>query len=194
MALARAEIDQWLETQLPAYDEAQLHALETRDHALSNAEVLISTLLLKQCIAVPFRATTRASVLREMVKLAEQSNFVYDPQAILQAISQREEMGTTALENGVAIPHPHRPIPNALGDSVVAYGRTSSGIPFDSSGGLTDIFFLVCCTDAKTHMRVLARLSRLLLRPGFVDSLRSSETADETWLVIDAAERSLSSA
>src|SRR5207302_4881065 len=117
---------------------------------------------------------------------------VYDPEAILTAIKQREEMGATALPSGVAIPHPRRPLPAALGESVLAYGRTASGIPFGAPhGGLTDVFFLLCCRDDRTHLRVLARLSRLLLRPEFLDALRAAETPQETWDVIRLAEESL---
>ncbi len=192
---ARAEIDHWLETQLPVYTEDQLHALETRDRSTSGGGPLVSALLAKESIAVPLRVTTRSSVLRELVRLAELSHHVYDFAAILDAICEREEMGTTALESGVALPHPRHPIPTALGDSVLAYGRTAGAIPFGApGGGLTDIWFLVCCQDKSTHLRVLARLSRLLLRPGFVDDLRVAETAAETWTVIEAAERALSNA
>ena len=75
---------------------------------------------------------------------------------------------------------------------MLAYGRTATGIPFGASqGGLTDIFFLVCCQDDRTHLRVLARLSRLLLRPGFIDELRATETSAETFQLIDSAERDL---
>jgi PTS system nitrogen regulatory IIA component len=141
---------------------------------------------------VPLPAATRASVLRELVRLAEQTWQVYDPEGVLDALRQREEMGTTALESGVAIPHPRRPLPVALGESLVAYGRTASGVPFGAAHGtLTDIFFLVCCRDEGTHMRVLARLARLLLRPGFVDGLRAAESPAATWKLIDAAEREL---
>src|SRR2546426_265447 len=83
------------------------------------------------------------------------------------------------------IPDPRRPLPNALGESVVAYGRTASGIPFGAAGGtLTDIFFLVCCRDDRSHLQVLARLSRLLLRPGLIDELRAAETAADTWQLL----------
>jgi PTS system nitrogen regulatory IIA component len=101
-------------------------------------------------------------------------------------------MQTTALPQGVAIPHPRRPLPSALGESVVAYGRTASGIPFGAPhGSLTDIFFLVCCRDDRTHLRVLARLTRLFLREGFLESLREADTPGETYERITAAEREL---
>src|SRR5205807_3718037 len=138
--------------------------------------------LAEASIAVPLRASTKASVLKELVKLAEQSWQVVNAQAILEAVRAREVLATTALPNGVAIPHPHRPLPAALGEAVIAYGRTASGIPFGTDlGGVTDIFFLVACRDDRTHLRVLARLSRLLLRPGFLDELRAAETAADVW-------------
>ncbi len=189
---ARAEINHWIETQIPEYTEQQLTALEKRESPYEDQEALIGVLLSEATTAVPLVASTRASVLRELVTLAEQSWQVYDPGAILEAIRQREEMGSTALESGVAIPHPRRPLPAALGESLLAYGRTASGIPFGApGGGLTDIFFLVCCRDDRTHLQVLARLSRLLLRPDFVDELRAKESPLETWQLIAAAEREL---
>ena len=143
-------------------------------------------------MAVPLAATTKASVLRELVALAERSWQVYDPAALLEAIRQREELGSTALPSGVAIPHPHRPLPAILGEAVIAFGRTASGIPFGAErGGLTDVFFLVACRDDRTHLRVLARLSRLLLRPGFLDELRAAETPADAWERILSEERQL---
>src|SRR6516225_8019710 len=189
---ARAEINYWIETQLPAYTAKQLEALEAQEVPKEEQEPLLAGFLGQTQMAVPLLASTRASVLRELVNLAEQSWNVYDPQAILEAIQQREEMGTTALENGVAIPHPRRPLPQALGETVVAYGRTATGIPFGApQGGLTDIFFLVCCRDDRTHLRVLARLTRLFLRPGFLDELRAAETSHDARELIVAAEQQL---
>jgi PTS system nitrogen regulatory IIA component len=189
---ARAEITQWLETQLPEFTDQQLTALESAEPHFAEHEPLLSSLLTQATTAVPLVASTRASVLKELVRTAEQSYLVYDADAILEAIRQREEMGSTALPSGVAIPHPHRPLPNALGDPLVAFGRTLSGIPFGADlGALTDLFFLVCCRDDRTHLRVLARLSRLLLRPNFIDELRAAETPAETWQLIHDAEREL---
>jgi len=190
---ARTEINHWLEREMPGYSDRQLTALESSGSAPAKAgEAVISTLLREACVAVPLTAKTKNSVLRELVRLAEQSFEIYDSAAILEAIEQREEISSTALGSGIAIPHPHRPMPNALGDSVIAYGRTFSGIPFGADrGGLTDIFFLVLSHDNAAHLKVLARLSRLLLRPGFIDSLRAAETAHETWQLIDSAERDL---
>jgi nitrogen PTS system EIIA component len=188
---ARAEINHWLESQIHGYTDEQLTALES-GHEPAVEEPLLAGLLSPACVAVPLAASTKASVLKELVTLAEQSWQVYDPDAILEAVRTREEAASTALPSGVAFPHPRRPLASALGESIVAFGRTGSGVPFgDLNGGLTDCFFLICCRDDQTHLRVLARLTRLLLREGFVDELRDAETDAEAYETIVSAEREL---
>jgi PTS system nitrogen regulatory IIA component len=185
---ANVEIQQWLEAEMPGLDEAQLKNLE--DAHPEPAEPLLTNLLGPDCVEVPLQARTPASVIRAMVRLAEQSWQVYDPDAVHQAVQAREERGSTAQESGVAVLHPHRPLVDALGESVMAFGRTAGGVPFGAPK-LTDLFFLVCCRDQKTHLRVLARLSRLFLRPDFPDQLRAAETAAEALQVIRQAEKDL---
>jgi PTS system nitrogen regulatory IIA component len=185
---ARAEINQWIETQLHGYTADQLTALE----AGVEDRPFLGEYLSERCVAVPLAASTRASVLRELVKLAEQSWVVYDAGALHDAIKAREEMGSTAIPNGVAIPHPRRPLPNAVGESLIAYARVPSGVPFGADRGvLTDIFFLVCCRDDRTHLQLLARLTRLLHQPGFLDALRVAETPAESLELILKGEREL---
>jgi PTS system nitrogen regulatory IIA component len=189
---ARAEINHWLETQLPGLTEKQLADLEKGGDRSARHAPFLAEFLSEATTAVPLPASTKASVLAELVKLAEQSWELYDPAAILTALRQREEMGSTALPGGVAIPHPRRPLPSALGDSVIAFGRTTSGIPFGAPRGeLTDLFFLVCCRDDRTHLRVLARLTRLIQRPGFLDDLREAEGPAEAFAIIREAEEAL---
>jgi PTS system nitrogen regulatory IIA component len=189
---ARAEINHWLETQMPTYSDKELTALEAA-HDGGDSEPLLAALLSEASVAVPLPASTRASVLKELVNLAEQTWQVYDPEAVHDAIVQREQILSTALPSGVAIPHPRRPLPAALGESLMAFGHTPTGIPFGApSGTLTDLFFLVCCRDDRTHLRVLARLSRLFLQAGFLDALRAAPTAAEARALLVQAEEQLS--
>src|SRR5437660_9070120 len=67
---ARAEINHWLETQMPAYSEQQLTALENRGPSEVEGEPVVSSLLSEATMAIPFVASTKASVLKELVNLA----------------------------------------------------------------------------------------------------------------------------
>jgi PTS system nitrogen regulatory IIA component len=187
---ARSDIRQWLEAGMAEFDDDQLKHFE--DSHPDVAEPLLTNLLAPAAVEIPLPARTSASVLREMVRLAEQTWQVYDPEAVLEAVKAREDVSSTAQESGVALLHPHRPLPKALGESVVAFGRTAGGIPFGGARSrMTDLFFLDCCRDDRTHLRVLARLSRLILRPGFLDALRAAETAADALRVIREAEAAL---
>lgn len=191
---ASTEINYWIETQMHAYTEQELAALERASGATSvAAEPLVASLLSERTVAVPLVAATKASVLKELVHLAEQSWQIYDTDALLTAIKQREDLASTAMANGVAIPHPHRPLsPRAQGDAVIAFARTPGGIPYGApDGGLTDLFFLVSCRGADTHLRVLARLSRMMLQPGFLEALRQADTAAEAQQILERTERDL---
>src|SRR6516162_5120448 len=68
---ARAEINQWIETQLPDYTEKQLADLEAAGDRYADQEPLLAGLLSEATAAVPLAASTKASVLRELVTLAE---------------------------------------------------------------------------------------------------------------------------
>jgi PTS system nitrogen regulatory IIA component len=191
---ARAEINHWLETRLHEYDADQLRALETTEEPQSEP-LLLSSLFSESLVSVPLPATTRSSVLRELVKLAEQSWQVYDAEAVLTAITERETMQSTSLLAGVAIPHAHRPLGDGvLGEPIVAFAKTARAIPFGGDKGMmTDLFFLVLSKDYPGHLRVMARLARLFLLEGFLDGLRNCETSLEAFHFICEAEQSLRS-
>jgi len=188
---ARAEINHWVETQLPSYTELQLSALERSGGRGSERELLLADLMTEATVAVPLVAGTKSSVLRELVSLAEQSWVVYDSAAILESVRAREEIGATLLANGVALPHLKRPLPAALGEPVLAYARTMTGIPFGGPRGETaDLFFLLLSRDDATHLRVLARLTRVLMQPGLLDTLREIESGpDSLRLLLETEEK-----
>src|SRR5262245_28783078 len=141
---ARAEINHWLEGQLHDYGEDELAALESA-HGAEVEEPLLANLLGEANVAVPLVASTKVSVLRDLVKLAAQSWQVYDPEAVHEAIVKREEMGSTAQANGVAIPHGHRPFGDGvLGEPMVCFARPARpGVFGGPKGRLDDVFFLV---------------------------------------------------
>src|SRR5438046_2415461 len=112
-----------------------------------------------------------------------------------EAVEAREKLHPTALDNGVALLHPRRPLAQILAEPLLALGRTPSGIPFGSeSGQLTDIFFLICSVDDSQHLRTLARLSRLISAPGFLDALRAAESSSEVLSAVHEFEHKLDAA
>jgi PTS system nitrogen regulatory IIA component len=188
------EVTHWLEQELRHYSGDELHGLERAQQA-SEADVHcpVRSLLHPETVQVPLAARTKRSVLESLIEVAGRTWQVWSPAEILQAVQQREEVLSTGLESGVAIPHPRNPMPDAYGQSLIAFGRTFSGIPFGApKRQLTDLFFLVLCRDARTHLHILSRLGRILQLPGFIDDLRAAETSQQAYDVICKADEQLS--
>ena len=131
-------------------------------------------LLRPEAIAVPLAARTRTSVITQMAELAAGTHLLWDAAAMADAVRAREAMHSTALDNGVALLHPRRPMASILAEAVLALGITPGGIPFGNDGRLTDIFFLICSTSDHEHLRILARLSRVINDADLLAALRAA--------------------
>jgi PTS system nitrogen regulatory IIA component len=173
---ARPDIHHWLENRIGLSDEDELVEVEGVLQGSSPPEQLpeisIAELLPLEAIAIPLNARTRNSVIDSMVEVAAGTGWLWDPKAMADAVRSREEMHSTALENGVALLHPRRPLPKILAQAFLTLGATSTCIPFGAGAPMTDIFFLISSIEDRGHLRVLARLSRVLAFPGFVEALR----------------------
>jgi PTS system nitrogen regulatory IIA component len=182
------EVQNWVEREMRGWDENELRGID-RPCPTAGYTPLIATLMPLECIDLNFEARTKPSAIRKLVELADRSDRLWDVDAIREAVEAREASRSTAWSEGFAIPHPHRRLPNAQSESVIAFARRPSGIAFGADhGGLTDLFFLVCCTDDAEHLRVLSRLSRMLRREGFANQLREAETPADVRRLIEAAE------
>ena len=192
----RAEVHHWLEQKIgAAEDDAQLAQLETvvSQPTAGPSETIFTSLtdlMPPEAIAIPLQARTRNSVVSQMVELAARTGLLWDKQAMTEAVLAREAMYPTALENGVALLHPRRPMRSILAQPILCLGITTSGIPF---GGpcLTDIFFLICSVDDPGHLRVLTRLSRVIGQPDVLPALRAASDAETARQVIRQAEAQL---
>lgn len=189
-----SEIRMWLEQEMRGYSTEELAVVEESQRPAEHHDDAspLTGALHPETVQVPLEARTRHSVLESLLEVAGRTWQVWEPAALLAAILEREAVLSTGFENGVAIPHPRNPLPQAVGASIVAYGRTFSGIPFGAPRrSLTDIFFLVLCRDSKMHLAVLARLGRLLQAPGFLDELRAAPDSPTSYAVIRAADGKL---
>lgn len=192
---SRAEIHHWLEQRIGLSSEAELIEMEgtlAQPAGETDADdVVISEMLPLEAIQVPLQARTRGSVIRSMVELAANTGWLWDTAKMTTAVEAREEMMSTALDIGVALLHPRRPLPAILDRAFLALGRTSTSIPFGGEGVMTDLFFLISSLDDRGHLRTLARLSRLLADATLLLELRSVTDAAAAHAAIVAAEQRL---
>jgi PTS system nitrogen regulatory IIA component len=179
---SQAEIHHWLEQQIGLSNDEELVQMEgvlrRKRGSVDDRETSIVEMLPLDAIAIPLAARTRGSVITSMAQLAAGTGWLWDAAKMAEAVRAREDLLPTALENGVALLHPRRPLPAILGQAFLALGRTERGIPFGGARGtLTDIFFLICSLDDRGHLKTLARLSRLIGDGSLLDALRAAPDA-----------------
>lgn len=188
-----AEIHHWLEERIGASDVEELGKVQkVVDRVASDVEErLISDLCTIDTTCVPLNARTKGSVIRSVCDLATKSGLMWDAPAMAEAVKSREQMHPTALDCGVALLHPRRPQTSILADSVIALAVCPAALPFSDRGQLTDIFFLICSYDDSSHLRILAKISRLITCGDFLDQLRSCESSSEAWHILKETEERL---
>jgi PTS system nitrogen regulatory IIA component len=117
---------------------------------------------------------------------------LWKPDELAGAVRNREELHPTALENGVALLHPRRSQASFYGESFVALAITPSGLPCGGPrGSVTDIFFLIASSDDAFHLRLLARLSRIVNQPDVLNELRNAKDSSEACQILYTADDEL---
>lgn len=190
----RAQVTEWLQQEMPTLAENRLVAIERSmggadSGTVDDATLTVTPLIGLDGVDIAFPARTKASVLKELVGLANETGLLYDGQGLLTALEQRESLCSTALPNGVAIPHPRQPMPYVSAEPLICVARSPNGIGFGApDGGLTRLFFLICCDTDRYHLHVLARLMRILDGPT-ADNLHEAETREDLLEMLITAER-----
>jgi nitrogen PTS system EIIA component len=126
----------------------------------------------------------KSAVLKEMAGQLADTESGLDPAQILKVLQDREKISTTAIGEGVAIPHGK--LPNVQKVSAL-FARSLQGVDFASlDGEPTYLFFtLIAPQDAAAdHLKALARISRLLKDPDLRRRLLAAATNQELYNII----------
>ena len=135
-------------------------------------------------IVAELNATDKKGVLSELTaSLAEASGVKQEE--LLRVLLERERLGSTGIGGGIAIPHGKlKPLQSLL----MGFGRSRKGVDFDAMDGKpTHIFFLLLAPEDSTggHLKMLARISRLLKNTVFKERLMNTADWRELYMVIE---------
>ena len=148
----------------------------------------IRDLLAKESIMLNGSPKSKDDAIRQMAELMAKSGKINDKQAYIDGLFKREEESTTAVGEGIAIPHYKG---NAVNKPGLAAMVIPNGVVFDSADGEpVYIIFAIAAPDTKdnVHLDVLSKLSVLMMDEGFIDNLKKAKSIDEFLSIIDKAE------
>ena len=136
---------------------------------------------------------TREGVVRELVQGLHAAGALADAdrEDIVRAVLRREQLGSTGIGRGIAIPHSrHAGVAHLVG--AVGLSKAPGKVPFDSiDGDPVDIFVLLISPQDRPgdHLRALENVSRCLRDDNFVRALRTATTPQQIWDAIVEQDR-----
>lgn len=148
----------------------------------------LTQLLTEEAIEVSLKQTQKKSVIEELLVLAIKGGKINDRMKAFEDIMKREEMMSTGLENGIAVPHAKT---KAADDLTLSLGISKEGIDFDAADGKpSHLFFMLLAPEdaAGPNVKVLAEIARLTKDKKFCKKLINASSSKEVLELIDEAE------
>ncbi|HOW64117.1 MAG TPA: PTS sugar transporter subunit IIA [Candidatus Paceibacterota bacterium] len=154
---------------------------------------ILSQWLTPQTIELSLRGSHRDAVLEELVScIPELEKSPEQRETLLRALEEREQLCSTGIGDGIALPHARNAIVGLVRNPVLVFGRHQQGIPFGSIDNQpAKLFFLLVAPTVSQHLQVLARLSRLLREPRLRNQLMVTDRPEKVIQLIRDAEAGL---
>lgn len=132
----------------------------------------------KEAILIDLKSKDKIGILNELVEPAARITGI-DHKEMVQVLMERERLGSTGIGGGIGIPHGKL---RNLDKLVLGFGLSREGVDFESMDGRpTHIFFLLITPEHSTdlHLKLLARVSRLLKKEPLKEMLMKAASAEE---------------
>lgn len=141
--------------------------------------------LIKRDMVVPaLKGTDKKAILEELAAYMASHHPRIDRATLAKVLIEREALASTAIGEGVAIPHGKL---SAVGEIVACLGRATAGVEFDSMDGHpTYLFFVLVAPESSTgaHLKALARISRVFKDPEFRRRLLAAPDTEAMYSVV----------
>ncbi|WP_248922050.1 PTS fructose transporter subunit IIABC [Olsenella intestinalis] len=148
----------------------------------------ITDLLKPEGIKIGASAADQSDAIDQLVALQATVGNISDKDAYKEAILKREAEFSTAVGDGIAIPHAKT---NAVKKAGLAAMTVKGGVDWNAADGKkSDLVFMIAAPEgeANTHLEILAKLAQMLMHKDFADALRAAKTPEDFLAVIDGAE------
>ena len=144
----------------------------------------ISEFLKPKAIIMDIKSKEKLEAIKELVDHMVAKKFVKNGEDFLKALAKRENLESTGIGNGIAIPHART---DAVKDVLLAFARSPHGVDFSSIDGKPSyLIFLIASPENKKseYIMTLAKLSRLLRKQDVRDKLMNAGSSDEIMAII----------
>ena len=177
-------VDSWITARIHSAEDNELrNVMGTKKHL-----VPIPKLIPEQRIILDLKPQPKEDILKQLIVPLLGSSMLADPVAYLEQLIDRESILSTALCDGVAIPHVRDHETSGVKEACMVLGICREGAEFDSlDGEPTRLFFLICSPYTTTHLRLLAKLTMMLRQPDIIDKLCRAQNTQVVMSILSDA-------
>ncbi len=139
----------------------------------------LSDLMQKELVLLDLSSEKKEDAVKELISPIIKKGLALSEETLSKAILDREARGSTAIGNGVAIPHAET---SSIKEKIIVFGRSKKGINFDAvDNNPVHLFFMIISPSREIcpHLKTLARISRLLKNKAFRDDLMSAKSSED---------------
>jgi PTS system nitrogen regulatory IIA component len=144
----------------------------------------IAEFLRAEAVVPRLAAKTKGEVLAELAEALARTTPGLTAPRVLEVLTEREKIGSTGMEKGVAIPHGRL---GELSNLVACFGVSTMGVDFEARDGRPSHFFFALVApenSAGLHLKALSKISRLFRSDGLRDAILASDSAESIFALI----------
>ena len=184
----RAIVDDWLSARMHSAPTARLLDVVGADLRL----IPLTRLVSRRRIIMPLKPGKRDEILARLVVPLERDGLIKDAREYVRRLAAREDVVSTAIGHGLAIPHVREPDTIPVAAPCIVLGICRQGADFDAlDGDRTHVFAMPCAGTESVHLRLLARISLLFRTPGVLGAMIEARTKEAVMGILAGADRNL---
>jgi PTS system fructose-specific IIC component len=128
--------------------------------------------------------TDKHDVIRALARVVDGAGRATSAEQLVEDVFAREAKSGTGLPGGIAIPHCRT---SGVEEPTLAFARLAPKVDFGAKDGPADLVFLIAAPEggANTHLQLLTKLARSLVKPAFTDALRAAQTPEEVAALVN---------
>jgi fructose-specific phosphotransferase system IIA component len=156
---------------------------------VKHRDIKLPDLLKEKYIELDLKGKEKTKLITELVNIVVKLSRIKDGKVLFKAILEREKLGSTAIGNGVAIPHAKI---KGVKKPLLILGRSAEGVDFDAlDGEKTYLFFMLISPKEKVglHLKILAKISHVVKDKFIVERLKKIKDKHEVFEIISGFER-----
>jgi nitrogen PTS system EIIA component len=149
----------------------------------------ITDFLDRDLVFSQLKSTRKSETINELAALMASRLPEVSAADLVRVLTERERLGSTAIGEGLAIPHGKL---DTVGTLVAAFARSRKGVNYESEDGQPTYFFFVLLAPPSStgdHLKALARISRIFKNAGVGERLLNAESTEEMYRILEEEDR-----